>query len=123
MKNVKSEIEKAGFKSPLIIPISSNAARLFKKALHNQELSRKEIIDFVHLFSLFNEETRMDLPSYCSEEVLKMSDINYSYNDNFTLEKSIVVGESSYSREDLIKALDKTSINLVRNIINKEING
>lgn len=123
MNNAKTEIEKAGFKSPLIIPISSNAARLFKKALHNQELSKKELIDFSYLFSLFSKESRMNLPSYCSEEVLKMSDVNYSYNDNFISEKNIIVGDAYYNREDLIKALDKTSINLVRNILNKEING
>lgn len=123
INNAKTEIEKAGFKSPLIIPISSNAARLFKKALHNQELSKKELIDFSYLFSLFSKESRMNLPSYCSEEVLKMSDVNYSYNDNFISEKNIIVGNAYYNREDLIKALDKTSINLVRNILNKEING
>ena len=65
----------------------------------------------------------MNLPSYCSKEVLKMSDVNYLYNDNFTSEKNIIVGNDYYNRGDLIKALDKTSINLVRNILNKEING
>lgn len=123
INNIKIEIEKVGFKSPLIIPISSNAARLFKKVLHKQQLSKKELIDFVYLFRLFNEEIKMDLPSYCSKEILKMSDINYLYKDDFVSDESITVGGISYSREDLIKALDKTSINLVRSILNKEING
>lgn len=123
VNNVKTEIEKAGFKSPLIIPISSNAARLFKKVLHKEELSKKESSDFIYLFSLFNDESGMDLPSLCSKEILEKSDMNYLYNDDFVSDKNITVNGVSYNREDLIRALDRTSINLVRNILNKEING
>lgn len=123
INNAKYEIEKAGFKSPLIIPISSNGARLFKKVLHKEKLSKKELKDFNYLFQLFNEESKMDLPSYCSKKISEMTDTNYKYNDNFTSDEEIIIDGIHYGRADLIRALDKTSINLVRNILNKEING
>lgn len=122
--NVREEIEKAGFKEPMIIPISSNGARLFKKALHKEEMSKKEIKDFKFLFSLFNEEEVMDLPSYCSKDILEMSyNKDYSLNEDLGSEELINVDGENYNKKDLLKVLEKTSINLVRSLLDKEING
>ena len=125
INNVKGEIEKVGFKDPMIIPISSNGARLFKKALHREEMSKKELKDFKFLFSLFNEESIMDLPSYCSESVLSMSyNRGYSLSEDLEIiEDTIVIDGESYSKKDLLKVLYRTSINLVRSLLDKEING
>ena len=123
INNVKLEIEKAGFKNPMIIPISANAARLFKKALHNESMTRKEIKDFYNLFYLFNENKVMDLPSYCSEEILEMSyNKGYSLKEDLESEDIINVNGENYNKKYLLRALDKTSINLVRSLIDKEIN-
>lgn len=123
INNVHEEIEKVGFKEPMIIPISANGARLFKKALHKEEMSKKEMKDFKFLFSLFNEEKSMDLPSYCNESILEMSyNRGYSLKEDLESEEVIVIDNENYSKKDLLKALDKTSINLVRSLLDKEIN-
>ena len=124
INNVREEIEKAGFKDPMIIPISANGARLFKKALHKEEMSKKEIKDFKFLFSLFNEEEVMDLPSYCNKDILEMSyNQGYSLNEDLGSEELINVDGENYNKRDLLKVLDRTSINLVRSLLDKEING
>lgn len=124
INNVREEIEKAGFKSPNIIPISANGARLFKKALHKENMSKKEIKDFKFLFSLFNEEKSMDLPSYCSEDILSMSyNKGYSLSEDLESDERIIVDGEEYMKTDLLKVLDRTSINLVRSLLDKEING
>ena len=124
INNVREEIEKVGFQDPMIIPISANGARLFKKALHKEEMSKKELKDFKFLFSLFNEEQVMDLPSYCSANILEMSyNKGYSLKDDLASEEIISVDGENYNKKDLLKVLDRTSINLVRSLIDKEING
>lgn len=124
INNVREEIEKVGFKEPMIIPISANGARLFKKALHKEEMSKKEIKDFKFLFSLFNEEEVMDLPSYCNKDILEMSyNQGYSLNEDLGSEELINVDGENYNKRDLLKVLDRTSINLVRSLLDKEING
>ena len=108
----------------MIIPISANGARLFKKALHKEEMSKKELKDFKFLFSLFNEEQVMDLPSYCGANILEMSyNKGYSLKDDLESEEIISVDGENYNKKDLLKVLDRTSINLVRGLLDKEING
>ena len=86
-------------------------------------MSKKEMKDFKFLFSLFNEEKSMDLPSYCNESILEMSyNRGYSLKEDLESEEVIVIDNENYSKKDLLKALDKTSINLVRSLLDKEIN-
>ena len=115
---VKKDIESIGFKSPIIIPLSADAARVFRKILKCEEVTAKERASFSLFYNIFEDE-RMNLPSYYKDYKL------YDNTDNSinTEEEYIMIKDNKYSTKKINDMLNKTSINLIRNIINKEING
>ncbi len=60
---VKKDIENIGFKTPIIIPLSADAARVFRKILKSEDLTTKERGAFNTFYNIFEDE-RMNLPSY-----------------------------------------------------------
>ncbi|MDO6993453.1 dynamin family protein [Brachyspira innocens] len=115
---VKKDIENVGFTSPIIIPLSADAARVFRKILKSEELTIKERGSFNTFYNIF-EDDRMNLPSYYKDYKL-YDNIDNSIN---TEEEYIIMKNNKYSTKKINDMLNKTSINLIRNIINKEING
>lgn len=115
---VKKDIESAGFESPIIIPLSADAARVFRKILKCEEVTIKERASFSSFYNIFEDE-RMNLPSYYKDYKL-YDNTNNSIN---TEEEYIIIKNNKYSTKKINDMLNKTSINLIRNIINKEING
>lgn len=53
MLHIRSYITDAGFENPTIIPISALSAKLFKKAINGDKLTRREYQEFASSYDLF----------------------------------------------------------------------
>lgn len=114
LKGVKKELESYNYKKPEILPVSANAARLFKMALKEEKLSKKEIYEFENLFDLFFNDN-LDLN--------KLGNLNNTYINTIDFgEESIHVSDKRYQKNDIAKALERTGIPLVELMIDKNIN-
>jgi len=114
LEGIKNELTDYGYNEPIVIPISVNAARLFKMVLTGQPLSKKENAQFKNLFELFSSENL---------NLIKLSgckntpDIISGESDTM-----ISVGDSCYKQADVLEALRRTGITLVEAILDKEMN-
>jgi GTPase SAR1 family protein len=117
VKNAAEELEKYGFKTPIVVPVSSRAARLFKMALKgNINFSENEIDDFTHylrFFSRFENNFNL-LPTGVPEK--------FKYNTKYpTKGKSeIVIEGNTYDRDQITAALFNTGIAVVENMLNAQ---
>ena len=66
--NAINYLKNTGIKEPKIITTSAYAAKLFRKALNLDDLTRKESSDFLNLYELFTDES-YDLNNYKSSEM------------------------------------------------------
>jgi len=112
-------IKKHGFEDPVLIPVSSQAARLFKMALHgNINFTENEIDDFKRFFRFFSRPANnyFLFTSDISEDLL----INKEYNiANESSIKNVVEMEGIvYNCQDIKKALFNTGISIVENLLN-----
>ncbi len=115
LDGIKNELIEYGYSQPIVIPISANAARLFKMVLNGQALSKKETMSFKNLFDLFFDEG-LDLLKYIDgyvEDEEKETEGNHD---------TVVVGGSEYRRNDILIALKRTGIGKVESILDHEVN-
>lgn len=114
LKDIHNELVECGFKRPVVIPVSANAARLFKMGLQNQKFSKKEIFSFMSAYEMFFCG-EVDLNSFSNVEVLP--------NTEFVTDASTIqVGDRTYSKNDIQIALRRTGVTLVESLIEKNIN-
>ena len=114
--DVRNELEDIGFGSPVILPVSSNAARLFQMALSEDEFTKRELIEFEDMFELFSIE-KFDVTEYLD---LNLQNIG---KEEVERKQGIVnVGGKDYAREALMEATRRTGIMAVTAYVNREIN-
>ena len=114
LEEVKKELIEYGYNNPIIMPIVANAAKLFKMVLKGQPLTQKEMSMFRNFFDLFFHEQFDLLESYAiSNQMVEFDDRD---NTVITIENKV------YKKTDILKALQRTGINSVETLLNKEIN-
>lgn len=114
LDGIKKELIDYGYENPNVIPISANAARLFKMVLKGEALSKRETATFKNLFDLFFNEN-LDLIKFTDFE-------NKSEVDVGKEELIVTIGNFEYKRADILKALQRTGITLVEKILDDKIN-
>jgi GTPase Era involved in 16S rRNA processing len=111
------ELKKHGFDDPIVVPASSRAARLFKKALNGRSnFTENEIDDFVSYVRFFSrpENDFRLLAEGVSEKILQ--DAAYKTNGI----AKIALEGTGYDRELIVEALFNTGIPVVENLLNIE---
>jgi GTPase Era involved in 16S rRNA processing len=115
--NTFDELKKYGVDNPVVIPASSRAARLFKKALNGQsDFTENETDDFlryVRFFSRPENDFRL-LAKGVSEKILQNTVYKTKEISKITLEGN------DYEREVIIKSLFNTGIPVVENLLNTQ---
>lgn len=101
---VKKYIENAGIQNTQIVPVSSMAAKIFKKALSGCKLTRNELRDFDYMFDLF-KPVDFNLASYAYTKELS--------NHNKTVE----IGGKKILYGDLMRAVDNTGLTCAQTLI------
>ena len=124
--NVKSYVESFGILNPIIIPISADAAKLFKMVFNNHKLSEDQEIDFSHYYKYFkNDEYNLEKFSICNK--------NYFYTNSvkkgksffeklqfiMKMNKKIIIEGNKYVIKDIYKRLQNTGIFLIEDIFDK----
>ena len=106
-------LKKLGISEPKLVAVSAYAAKVFKKALANQELSRKERNDFSLFFEIFSD-SRYNLNQYST--LLLDRDIDFS----MSVEGGGLthIGEKQYEKKAVLQALHHTGILKIETIIN-----
>jgi GTPase SAR1 family protein len=114
IKFTMSELDKYGFKNPIIMPVSALAARLFKMALKGKtKFTQKERGDFSALMDCFIKDgenlSGLTVGFPDNTDVIKTTDIS---NDILS------IGANTYNTLDIQKALFHTGIPVVENFLN-----
>ena len=116
VEDVRNELEEMGFVTPVILPVSANAARLFRMAMSEEEFTKREIIEFEDMFELFSVE-KFDVTKY-----LDLNMQNMGRNDMENVKGKVKVGGKEYDRKTLMEATIRTGIIAVTAYVNQEIN-
>jgi ribosome biogenesis GTPase A len=115
IKDVLAELKKHGFENPVIIPVSAQAARLFKMALHGRtEFSENEIDDFAHYLRFFSRSENNFTLLAIGVPMGEMQNNHYSSKGG----PEITIEGKSYDRDKITDALFYTGIPVVENILN-----
>ena len=105
-----------GFVTPVILPVSANAARLFRMAMSEEEFTKRELIEFEDMFELFSVE-KFDVTKY-----LDLNMQNMGRNEMENVKGKVKVGGKEYDRKTLMEATIRTGIIAVTAYVNQEIN-
>ena len=106
MLSCKKYIESLGIKQPVIVPVSAYGALLFKKAINQLSLTRKEQIDFFMYADLFHQKEPPILDHF-SNHIL--------FNDP----EFVSINGKEYKCSQLRAALQNTGLPLLEEMINK----
>jgi len=117
IKSLHDEIIAAGYPSPIIIPFSANAARIFKLVLKGKQLTKKEMREFDLLYQFF---TDFNSSEHMINFVGKNNSDYYKYSET---DRVLNVFGADYSYNSLISALGNTGIFSLEEIIQKQPNG
>ena len=114
--NIDEQLVEIGFEDNIIIPISAYAGHLFKKALSNIELSKKESVDFRAVYSIFYEDDT-DLRKYVYNAI-------ESDNNNPVLweEEECQIYKWNFKKSNVQKALNNSGVLYLEYILEKLIN-
>ncbi|KYH31391.1 GTPase Era [Clostridium tepidiprofundi DSM 19306] len=80
--NAMNYIKKAGINEPKLISISAYGAKLFRKVLNGDSLTRKESIDFLELYEMFLDE-QYNMNNYTNVKVNAMNNLIENREENF----------------------------------------
>jgi hypothetical protein len=114
---ILDELTKCGFENPVIVPVSSRAARLFKKALYGRnDFSENEMDDFFRYVRFFSrpENDFSLLVEGVSEKILQ--DTVYEIEERH----EITIEGKDYDRELIVKLLFNTGIPVIENLLNAQ---
>lgn len=109
-------LSKIGFTDIIIIPTSLKAAEICQKVINGYKLTIAEESDFISYYKKFKDD-RMNLPLYVKDYNLYI-DAQQVCDDN-----SVIVADKEYIISDIYKLIDRTSINLIKNMIRSIVNG
>lgn len=104
MKSIYDYIKKNGIRNPRVIPISALAAKLFKQVINGYQLTRRERREVENYYDFFKAND--------------YSLTKFAYTD-LKKDKNVEIAGESVSEYDLLRAIDNTGINLVKNAINE----
>ena len=104
MQEIQNYLISSGINEPQIVPISALAAKLFKMALNERTLTRKELREFDEYYQLFKPKG-YDLTKYALVKKLDDQD------------KNIKVGENTVKKGNIIRAIENTGIAFVEELI------
>ena len=114
LDGTKNHLTNLGYTNPLIIPISSKAALLFRMVLNHQQLTKRELIDFEALYLYFMRE---------NFELIKYTNFFIDIDMNIDINGTICVDDKNYKRRDLYYVLQKTGINVLEEVIKQKAGG
>lgn len=109
-------LSQIGFTDIIIIPTSLKAAEIGKKLINGYKLTIAEESDFISYYKKFKDD-RMNLPLYVKDYNLHI-DTQQVCDDN-----NVIVADKEYIISDIYKLIDRTSINLIKNMIRSIVNG
>jgi GTPase Era involved in 16S rRNA processing len=104
MKEIQNYLINNGINEPQIVPISALAAKLFKMALNERTLTRRELREFDRYYDLFKPKG-YDLTKYALVKDLDDQD------------KHIKVGENTLKKGNILRAIENTGICFVEELI------
>lgn len=104
--DTKSYIEAKGVKNPNVVPVSALAAKLFRKVLNGELLTRKQYHDFVNAYEIFGPKN-INLATYALTK------------DGSDFTKFITVNDKEYRVAELVGALNNTGITYLERYIGK----
>ena len=111
----KQYLNKIGFTDIIIIPTSLRASEICKKIINGYKLTIAEEADFLIFYKKFKDD-RMNLPLYVKDYNLYI-DAQQVCDDN-----SVIIADKEYRISDIYKLIDRTSINLIKNMIRSIVN-
>lgn len=103
-------IKQNGFEMPVLLPVSSKAALLFKKALSHQKLTETETDEFYKYYKKFSKKTEASMD--CR---------SLFWNEKIRNKENVHIDEKEYLCMDLYKALEQTGIPMLEHWIEKEL--
>lgn len=103
--NASADLERLGYSHPNIIPVSAYAAKLFRMALKERELTKKEMSDFELFFKLFSQEA-YDLTQYALMDY-EVTKPNQDKNFN------VLINNREYKSEKIAEVLWRTGLPLI----------
>lgn len=104
MQNCYSYLKGLGFGNVALYPVSAQAAMLFKKALANAPMTKKEMIDFTRFFEQF-ASPGLQLSLYAIP------------GTESSLDETCVVGPQRMSRRELLSSLANTGLAAVERAV------
>ncbi|WP_297248302.1 dynamin family protein [uncultured Brachyspira sp.] len=110
-------LSKIGFTDIIIIPTSLKAAEICKKIINGYKITIFEESDFINFYKKFKDD-KMNLPLYVKNYNLYI-DSEHVCDDNNV---NVIVDNKEYRISDIYKLIDRTSINLIKNIIRSIVN-
>ena len=110
VSNLADYIKQNSFESPILLPVSSKAALLFKKALSHQSLTENETDEFYKYYRKFSKEAENSID--CR---------GLFWDEKFQRREYIHIDEKDYSYMDIYKALEQTGIPMLERWIEKEL--
>ena len=108
IENCREYIIDQGFENPVLIPVSSSSALIFKKVLAGIDLSEMEEEEFYRFYRRFKREG--------------FSLQDYSYiPQNGKLDSTVSVDGIEYTRAQVMAALDNTGIPLLEKVVDETL--
>jgi ribosome biogenesis GTPase A len=111
-------LKERGFDVPVIIPVSSRAARLFKMALRGKEerFTENETDDFARYVRFFSQPE-----NFFNHLAIGIPDTLLYYTEYETMEKAeISIDGKTYERREINRALFNTGIPVIENFLNTQ---
>lgn len=115
INKLEQYLNERGFTDTIIIPTSLKAAKICRKIINGYKLTIDEECDFTTYYQKFKDD-RMNLPSYFRDYNIYIDD--KKIYDNTT----IIIDEIEYSISDIYELMNRTSINLIKNIVRSIVN-
>ena len=101
-----------GFIKPMLVPISASAACLFRKAIKNEKMTKKEFLKFKNNYHYFMDE---------KQDFRKLITFSYPTKVMTDLDESVEVNGIVYDKHDLFEAIERTGIPTLEEMLNKNI--
>lgn len=114
----RSHVMELGILSPIIIPISSYAAGLFRNILDNSLLTKRETRDALSLLELFRIP-EYDMNRYVDRGLMKSLPQSSIRVGSY---RTIQVGQKFVNSREIVAAIKKTGIHILERLLLQEIN-
>lgn len=117
LQNLREDLTAKGFADPTVLPIAANAARIFQKALRQEQMTKRELREFVGLYEQFGED---------GFDLTKPEWIGANRPDKKIVSiqsTKVTVNGKEYDSQMLELAMQRTGIGVVAAYLDEKING